>query len=102
MHRIDDASTYSCSSFSGLVSSKRRWQTPVVVGEAEVQADRLGVAEVQVAIGFSGGKRVRILALSPRGHEGTTGQIVLDDAAQKVGRRLTSLLSLTGGFQNCR
>ncbi|CFP65837.1 Uncharacterised protein [Bordetella pertussis] len=22
------ASTYSCSSFSGLVSSKRRWQTP--------------------------------------------------------------------------
>jgi hypothetical protein len=43
------ASTYSCSSFSGLVSSKRRWAA-AVFGEAEVEQDGLGVAEVQVTV----------------------------------------------------
>jgi hypothetical protein len=42
---------YSCSSFAGLVSSKRRWQRPPNSRAiAEVQADRLGVADVQVAV----------------------------------------------------
>ena len=44
------ASTYSCSSFSGLVSSKRRWQRPPNFGEAEVQQDGFGVAKVQVTV----------------------------------------------------
>ena len=45
------ASTYSCSSLVGLVSSKRRWQRPPnSCGDAEVEADRLGVADVQVAV----------------------------------------------------
>ena len=46
-------STYSVSSLVGLVSSKRRWQREFGAyscGEAEVQADGLGVADVQVAI----------------------------------------------------
>ena len=44
-------STYSCSSFSGLVSSKRRLVLPPnSVGQAEVQADGLGVADVQIAV----------------------------------------------------
>ena len=51
-------STYSTSSLAGLVSSKRRWQTPpILLGEAEVQADRLGVADVQVAVGLRGEPR---------------------------------------------
>ena len=44
-------STYSTSSFVGLVSSKRRLQVPPnSARDAEVQADRLGVADVQVAV----------------------------------------------------
>ena len=46
-------STYSTSSLVGLVSSKRRLQLPPKsCGDAEVQADRLGVADVQVAVGL--------------------------------------------------
>ena len=42
---------YSCSSFMGFVSSKRRWQRPPNSrGDAEVEADRLGVADVEVAV----------------------------------------------------
>ena len=46
-------STYSVSSFVGLVSSKRRWQRELGAyscGDAEVQADGLRVADVQVAV----------------------------------------------------
>jgi hypothetical protein len=51
-------STYSTSSFAGLVSSKRRLQTTAKFArDAEVQADGLGVADVQVAVRL-GGKRV--------------------------------------------
>ena len=42
---------YSCSSLAGLVSSKRRLQRPPNSrGDAEVEADRLRVADVQVAV----------------------------------------------------
>ena len=45
------ASMYSCSSLTGFVSSKRRWHRPPnSAGDAEVEADRLGVADVQVAV----------------------------------------------------
>ncbi len=37
----------------GLVSSKRRWvRPPNSLGDAEIDADRLGVADVQVAVGL--------------------------------------------------
>ncbi len=49
-------STYSVSSFSGLVSSKRRWHfdptVRVLQGDAEVQADRLRVTDVEIAVRF--------------------------------------------------
>ena len=51
--RPGSPATNSGSSLAGLVSSKRRLQTPPNSrGEAEVQADRLGVADVQVAVGL--------------------------------------------------
>ena len=44
---------YSCSSLVGLVSSKRRWQRPPnSCGHAEIEADRLGVADVEIAVGL--------------------------------------------------
>ena len=44
-------STYSTSSVAGFVSSKRRLHVPPKSrGDAEVQADRFGVADVQVAV----------------------------------------------------
>ena len=44
---------YSWSSLAGLVSSKRRLQlTAEFLRQAEVQADRLGVADMQVAVGL--------------------------------------------------
>ena len=47
------ASTYSTSSLVGFVSSKRRLQVPPrSSGHAEVQADRLRMADVQVAVGL--------------------------------------------------
>ena len=46
-------STYSCSSFAGLVSSKRRLNLPPYSPrEARVETDALGVADVQVAVGL--------------------------------------------------
>jgi hypothetical protein len=45
-------STYSTSSLTGLVSSKRRLHWPVLAGDAEVEADGLRVADVQVAVGL--------------------------------------------------
>ena len=50
-HRASMASIYSCSSLAGLVSSKRRWQRPPNSSrDAEIQADRLGVADMEVAV----------------------------------------------------
>ena len=44
-------SSYSTSSFCGLVSSKRRWHVPPLSArEAEIEDDRLRVAEMQVAV----------------------------------------------------
>ena len=49
--RASMASIYSCSSLAGLVSSKRRLQWPPnSCGDAEIQADRLGVADMQIAV----------------------------------------------------
>ena len=67
------ASTYSCSSFSGLVSSKRRWQrAAVLLREAEVQADRLGVAEMQVAVGLGREAGADACAYLPRARSAST------------------------------
>ena len=45
------ASIYSCSSLVGLVSSKRRWQTSAeLLRDPEIEADRFGVADVQVSV----------------------------------------------------
>ena len=77
------ASTYSTSSFVGLVSSKRRLQVPPNSrGDAEVQADRLGVADVQVAIRLGREARGDAPAVLPRLH------VVRDDGADEVERRL--------------
>ena len=46
-------STYSVSSFSGLVSSKRRLVWPAEFGgEAEVETDGFGVADVEISVGL--------------------------------------------------
>ena len=71
-------STYSCSSLVGLVSSKRRLhRPPKLLGDAEIEADGLGVADVQVAVGLGrkAGHNPAVLA---------RGQVVGDDLADKI------------------
>ena len=47
------ASTYSVSSLTGLVSSKRRLtMPPYSAAKPKVHTDRLGMSNVQIAIGF--------------------------------------------------
>ena len=73
------ASTYSVSSLAGLVSSSRRLQRPPELGgDAEVQADRLGVADVQVAVGFRGEPGLDPAAVLSRRH------VVGDDLAEEI------------------
>ena len=72
------ASMYSCSSFSGLVSSNRRLQVPPnSLRDAEVEGDRLGMADVEVAVG---------LGREPRdeGGEATGGEVRGHDVADEV------------------
>ena len=76
--RPGSPATYSGSSLAGLVSSKRRLQTPPNSrGDAEVQADRLGVADVQVAVGLGreAGADRRVLA---------AGEVLANDLADEV------------------
>ena len=54
-------------------------------GDAEVQADGLGVADVEVAVGL--GREAGDDALDPAG-----GQVLLDDLAQEVGLLLALLV----------
>ena len=59
------ASTYSVSSFAGLVSSIRRWQRPLNSrGGAKTQAQCLGVSDVKVAVrfGWKAGDRHGVLS----------------------------------------
>ena len=73
-------STNSGSSVTGLVSSKRRWQRAAeVLGQAEVQADRLGVADVQIAVGLrrEAGDHADVAAVV---------EIFVDQVADEVGR----------------
>ncbi len=66
------------SSVVGLVSSKRRWQRAAVLArEAEVEADRLGVADVQVAVGL--GRKAR-----DHGPGLPAADVVRDDGADEV------------------
>ena len=66
---------------SGLVSSKRRLDLPPnSVGQAEVQADRLGVADVQVAVGLRRKARVHAALVLVR------LQVVENDVADEIGR----------------
>ena len=70
--------TYSGSSLPGLVSSRRRLQRAAEFGgDAEVQADRLGVADVQVAVGF--GREARAHGRLAAGLD-----ILADDLADEV------------------
>ena len=85
------ASMYSCSSLVGLVSSKRRWQRPpIFLRDAEIQADRLGVADVQVAV------RLR---RKPRDHvrHPLRRQVRIDDFANEVAGRF----GCRGNFSCC-
>ena len=62
-------STYSTSSFSGFVSSKRRLHVPPNSSrDAEVQADRLRVADVEVAVRLRRKARGDAAAVLPGGH----------------------------------
>ena len=75
------ASIYSCSSLAGLVSSKRRVAAAAeFLGDAEIEADRLGVADVQIAV------RLRRKA----GHDlldAAGVEIGLDDVADEIAAR---------------
>ena len=74
-------STYSVSSFSGLVSSIRTLQTPAnSCAMPKVQADRLGVADVKIAIRLrrKAGMDIRVLSAA---------HIFCDDVANEIGRR---------------
>ena len=91
------ASMYSCSSLVGFVSSKRRWQRPPNSrGDAEVQADRLGVADVEVAVRL--GREARDHRRVP-----AAAQVVGHDLADEVARlrrsvRVVSSLTAAGAF----
>ena len=85
------ASTYSCSSLAGLVSSKRRLHLPPnSCASAEVQADRLGVADVQVAVRLRREARVHPAA------EAARAVVLVDDAADEI-ERPVGLLGGHGG-----
>jgi hypothetical protein len=73
-------SVYSRLSFSGLVSSKRRLAlTAEILRDSEIQADRLGVADMQVAVRLrreTGMQAAFVLA---------GGQIAFNDLANEIG-----------------
>ena len=72
-------STYSFSSFAGVgVVEAQVGLAAELGGEAEVQADRLGVADVQIAVGL--GRKARMHAAA----ELVGLQIVEDDVADEV------------------
>ena len=72
------ASMYSCSSLIGFVSSNRRLQWPPnSVGDAEVEADGLGMADVEVAVRF--GREA-----GDRGPDPAGGDVGGDDVADEV------------------
>ncbi len=72
-------SAYSSLSFSGLVSSKRRLHLPLVIlRQAEIQADRLGMADMQIAVRLGREARDDALVLA-------AGQIGFDDVADEIG-----------------
>ncbi len=56
-------------------------RTAVVLGDAEIETDRLGVADVQVAVGLGGKARHHAAAVLAGGH------IRVDDLADEVRRR---------------
>ena len=73
-------STYSTSSLQGFVSSKRRLHVPPKsCGDAEVQADRLGVADVQIAVGLGREPGIDPPAMFAR------AVVLADDLADEVG-----------------
>jgi hypothetical protein len=85
-------STYSTSSLAGLVSSKRRLHVPPNFGQAEIQADRLGVADMQVTVGFrreTGGHPAVVRVVF---------EIFLDDGFDKVGRGIDACICHIGGL----
>ena len=70
------------SSFAGLVSSNRRWHGAAELpSEAEVDRDRLRVADVEVAVGL--GRESRDDAPTPA----AGARILLDGGPDEVGRR---------------
>ena len=72
---------YSTSSLTGLVSSKRRLHWPPYLrGEAEIEANRLGMADVQIAVGLR-----REARLDPAGPF-VGAEVVLDDGFEEVER----------------
>ena len=86
------ASTYFTSSVNGFVSSKRRLHAPAELArEAEVQADRLRVTDVQVAVGL--GREAR----RDRAAEAVRVDVLGDELADEV--RAGSVLVRHGGSE---
>jgi hypothetical protein len=79
----------------GLVSSKRRLQAAEALREAEVQADRLRVADVQVAVGFRGKARVQLSAVLAAG---AVGENPFFDEVSGLGGRRRFAGGAHGGF----
>ena len=76
-------STYSCSSLVGIgVVEAQVELAAVLLGEAEVQADALGVADVQIAVRLGRKPRVHAAAVLAGGAVG------VDDLLDEVARGL--------------
>ena len=74
-------SIYSCSSLVGLVSSKQMTAPAELLRDAEIQCNRLGVADVQIAIRFR----------RKSGHDPAVlvrGEVRLNDVADEIASRL--------------
>ena len=81
------ASMYSCSSLVGLVSSKRRLQRPPNSSrDAEIQADRFGVADMEIAV------RLGRKAGDDRLRAGPS-EIGRDDVADEIAARFAAVVS---------
>jgi hypothetical protein len=94
-HRVDDRVDVFLLFLSrvGVVEAQVA-HAAVVAREAEIEADRLGVAEVQVPVGLRREARAHALVLA-------AGKVVLDNLADEIGRR-GSVRGLARGWGHSR
>ncbi len=87
-------STYSCSSLAGVgVVEAQVAAAAELLGDAEVEADGLGVADVEVAVGLGGKARAHGVALAAIVRFGRAGYVPGHDLPDEVGGRPTALAS---------